>query len=292
MQWDWRPVYLSYKVLHSIDYSQVNADGVLRLKAGTKDMNWISKLNNGCQILWKSRIIASYDLNEARKVFENDTECAQDAFFGELYYEWRGQLEWLLGNPQNARDYWEQLNVLQLWRMGKGSLLSKNLDQAEAIFGIILERPDLGLRKIDLIPLFADLAYLYRQKGDWEKTAKYYKVAWELDGKSYDYSYLLGNAYWNLNQCAEAIPVFEAGIQDQARSDQTGTDYFYHAFLGACYASLGKNEAALSNYSIAQIVLEKNKDQLPEEFIISQSRWLNLFKAQSQMRRGLNVLSA
>jgi tetratricopeptide (TPR) repeat protein len=267
-------MYLSYKVLRSIDYSQVNADGVLRLKVGTKGMKWISDLNTGCQILWKSRIIASIDLNEARKVFDNDTECAQNALYRGIYYEWRGQLEWLLGNPQNARDFWEQLSVLQLWRMGKGYLLSKNLDQAEAIFGIILERPDLGLRKIDLIPLFADLANLYQQKGNWEKTAKYYRVAWENDGESYGYSYLLGNAYWNLKQCAEAIPVFEAGLKDQRHTNHTETDFFYHAFLGACYASLGKNEAAQKNYSIAQHILEENKDRSPREFIESQRRWL------------------
>ena len=271
---DWRSTYLSYKVLHSVDYNQTSADGVLHLKPAMNDMKWISDLSTGCQVLWKSRILAGYDLNEAKKVLDNDTGCNRNELSREPYYEWRAQLEWLLGNHQNAKNYWEHLSVPQLWLLGKSFLLNDDLDQAEAIFEIILRHPGPGLRKVDQIVLFADIADLYRQKGDWEKVAQFYKQAWELDGKSYIYSYLLGNAYWNLKQCQEAIHVFEAGLKNQKRPYHTETDYFYHAFLGSCYAASGNNDAAGKNYSIAQHILEENKDRSPQEFVELQGRWL------------------
>jgi tetratricopeptide (TPR) repeat protein len=270
MQRDWRSTYLSYKVLHSIDYGQTSTDGVLHLKPGTNDMNWVSDLSIGCQILWKSRIIAGNDLNEARKVMENDTGCNQN----ELYYEWRAQLEWLLGNQQDAVHYWQYLGMPQLWSLAKSNFINGDIDQAQAVFDILLSRPSLNLRAIDKIVFFTDLGGLYRQKGDWEKAAQYYKIAWELDGKSYDFSYLLGHAYWNLKQCQEAIPVFEAGLNNQSKQHHTQTDFFYHAFLGNCYATLGYNDEAKINYSVAQRILEENKDRSPQEFIESQGRWL------------------
>lgn len=270
IKWDWRSAYLSYRVLHSVDYSQTSVDGVLKLMPGIYDMKWISNLNGGCQVLWKSRIIAGNDLNEARKVLENDTGCKRN----ELYYEWRAQLEWLLGNQQNAVYYWLYLNDPQLWSLAKNDLINGDIDQAMVIFDILLARPNLGLRGGDKIVFYADLGDLYRQKGNWEKAEQYYKVAWELDGKSYIYSYLLGNAYWNFMQCQEAIPVFEAGLKNQKRPYHTETDYFYHAFLGNCYASSGNNDAAEKHYSIAQYILDENQDRSPQEFIESQGRWL------------------
>jgi tetratricopeptide (TPR) repeat protein len=233
-------------------------------------MKWISELNTDCQVLWKSRIIAGYDLFEAKKIMEEDAECNRN----EYYYQWRAQLEWLLGNQQNAAYYWKYLSVPQLWEQGKSDIYNGNIDRALVVFELIMKHPDLGLRKADKTAFFADLGDLYRQKGDWEKAAQYYSVAWVLDGKSYIYSYLLGNAYWNLKKCQEAIPVFEAGLQNRSDPYHTDTEYFYHAFLGNCYASMGNRDAARENYLIARQILKINKDLLPQEFIESQSRWL------------------
>lgn len=278
----WEQNSSSLRFWHTIDVVRSLADGidVLYPKPGVSIDNLISAMDNPCQVLWGSRLSASFSSEKAQQLFLGAQPCSRT----QLVNRWQGQVAWRVGETETAKAYWGALAPPSLVTWGRNLVLSGNT----AVGATILQTAEASRPQQSLDPelqtlLYQTLGDLKRQAGDQQGAISDYQKAWEASGYSYKTAYKLGVSYASLGNCQQAVGVLETGLQNKPELDFPIFDSSYLIQLASCYAQLGNRAEALHYLDAAQVVIDSQAEVIGLDSTNRQQAWLK------RVRMGLTL---
>ena len=253
------------KLLQAIKVNYTNRDVEILLKSDEDDTVWQSE-DDACFTLKLSRASYTSSPQKSEDLLNKAINCPRK----ELVMLWAGDLAWTKGNTGEAQKIWSELSDNGLLELGYRYFLEENYSKALAVLESINLDSNIDLSQAQRIKYYRALGDIFQRTAqslaDWEAAASNYQRAWDLGGKDYLLGYLLGLSYSRLNRCAEAIPIFEAGLIQKPVYPYPLTNSSYFIELGLCQVALGRlDQAAVSSVKAKQY-LDLARGNIPEEY--------------------------